>query len=179
MTGRVAHASVCCRGLQPTLEVKSSLHGRRANLACAGKSARPKVGTPAGRSACATAVFLLASMAWAQTTVSPAHIPNTPPAYTDLKFPPLKHIPIPNVATYTLPNGMKLYLLEDHELPVVSGTIRVRTGNLFEPPDKVGLATITGVVMRSGGTKNKTWKTSQRRWRATSANPAAQSPLPV
>ena len=127
-------------------------HARRAKLACAGKSAGA-----AGRSACATAVLLLACVsAWAQTTVSPARVPNTPPAYTDLKFPPLKRIPIPNVATYTLPNGMKLYLLEDHELPVVSGTIRVRTGNLFEPADKVGLATITGVVMRSGGTKNKT-----------------------
>lgn len=68
----------------------------------------------------------------------------------------MKTIPIPNVATYTLPNGMKLYLLEDHELPIVSGTVRVRTGNLFDPPDKVGLATITGIVMRSGGTKNKT-----------------------
>ncbi len=60
------------------------------------------------------------------------------------------------MATYTLPNGMKLYLLEDHELPTVSGTIRVRTGNLLDPADKVGLAEITGTVMRSGGTKGKT-----------------------
>jgi predicted Zn-dependent peptidase len=51
---------------------------------------------------------------------------------------------------------MKIYLLEDHELPVVSGSIRVRTGNLLEPADKVGLASITGTVMRSGGTKSKT-----------------------
>ncbi|MGA2740410.1 MAG: pitrilysin family protein, partial [Bryobacteraceae bacterium] len=79
-----------------------------------------------------------------------------PAAYSDLKFPPLKHIPIPNVATYTLPNGMKLYLLEDHELPVVSGMVRVRTGNLFESADKVGLASITGAVIRSGGTRSKT-----------------------
>ena len=55
----------------------------------------------------------------------------------------------------TLPNGMKLYLLEDHELPVVSGTALVRTGNLFDPPDKIGLATITGIVMRIGGTPEK------------------------
>jgi zinc protease len=96
------------------------------------------------------------ALAWAQASVAPAPIPDTPPAYRDLKFPPLKHIPIPNVATYTLPNGMKVFLLEDHELPVVSGTVRVRTGNLFDPPDKVGLADLTGVVMRSGGTKSKT-----------------------
>src|ERR1022692_4742461 len=99
---------------------------------------------------------LAAAAAFGQTTVGPAAIPNTPAAYRDLKFPPLKQIPIPNVATYTLPNGMKLYLLEDHELPIVAGTVRVRTGNLLEPADKVGLASIAGTVMRSGGTPNKT-----------------------
>ena len=98
----------------------------------------------------------LAAAAFGQTTVAPAAIPNTPAAYKDLKFPPLKQIPIPNVATYTLPNGMKLYLLEDHELPIVAGTVRVRTGNLLEPADKVGLASVTGAVMRSGGTQSKT-----------------------
>lgn len=91
-----------------------------------------------------------------QTSVPPAPIPGTPAAYRDLKFPPLPHIPIPDVATYTLPNGMRIYLLEDHELPIISGTVRVRTGNLFDPADKVGLASITGVVMRSGGTHDKT-----------------------
>jgi predicted Zn-dependent peptidase len=101
-------------------------------------------------------VALAAAAAFAQTTVGPAAIPNTPAAYRDLKFPPLKQIPIPNVAAYTLPNGMKLYLLEDHELPIVSGTVRVRTGNLLEPADKVGLASIAGAVMRSGGTPGKT-----------------------
>jgi zinc protease len=101
-------------------------------------------------------LFGLAAAAWGQATVAPAPIPDTPPSYRDLRFPPLKHIPIPKVATYTLPNGMKLYLLEDHELPIISGTVRVRTGNLFDPQDKVGLATITGTVIRSGGTRHKT-----------------------
>ena len=35
---------------------------------------------------------------------------------------------------------MKVYLLENHELPLVGGFALVRTGNLFDPPDKVGLA---------------------------------------
>ncbi|HEV3202301.1 MAG TPA: pitrilysin family protein [Bryobacteraceae bacterium] len=78
------------------------------------------------------------------------------PSYRDLKYPPLRPIQIPAVDTFTLPNGMKLYLLEDHELPVVNGTALVRTGNLFDPPDKIGLATLTGMVMRTGGTKAKT-----------------------
>jgi zinc protease len=78
------------------------------------------------------------------------------PSLKDLKFPPLKAIRIPDVATVTLPNGMKLFLLEDHELPVINGTARIRTGNLFDPPEKVGLATLTGMVMRTGGTQAKT-----------------------
>src|SRR5579872_3459654 len=74
------------------------------------------------------------------------------PSYKDLKYPALRPIQTPKVDTFTLPNGMKLYLLEDHELPVVNGYALVRTGNLFDPPDRVGLATLTGSVMRSGGT---------------------------
>jgi zinc protease len=78
------------------------------------------------------------------------------PSYQDLKFPPLRPIQIPKVATFTLPNGMKLYLLEDHELPIIHGVAQVRTGNLFDPADKIGLATMTGMVIRTGGTRTKT-----------------------
>ena len=80
----------------------------------------------------------------------------TAPSYKDLKFSPLRPIQIPKVATFTLPNGMKLYLLEDHELPIIHGVAQVRTGNLFDPADKIGLATMTGMVMRTGGTRTKT-----------------------
>jgi len=78
------------------------------------------------------------------------------PSYKELKYPLLKPIQIPDVATFTMPNGMKLYLLENHELPLVRGSALVRTGNLFDPADKVGLAAVTGIVMRSGGTEDKT-----------------------
>lgn len=103
-----------------------------------------------------TLLLLLSASAlplMAQTT--PAVAPRLP-SVSDLKFPPLRPIQIPEVETVTLPNGMRLYLLEDHELPVVNGSARIRTGNLFDPPGKIGLATVTGAVMRTGGTKNKT-----------------------
>ncbi|HLI85287.1 MAG TPA: pitrilysin family protein [Bryobacteraceae bacterium] len=77
------------------------------------------------------------------------------PTVSELKFPPLKPVQIPSVETVTLPNGMKVFLLEDHELPVIDGIARIRTGNLFDPPDKIGLATITGMTMRTGGTRAK------------------------
>jgi zinc protease len=78
------------------------------------------------------------------------------PSYKDLKYPPLRDIKIPDVATFTLSNGIRLYLLEDHELPTVRGFALVRTGNLFDPKDKVGIANLTGDLMRSGGTHSKT-----------------------
>lgn len=78
------------------------------------------------------------------------------PSYKDLTYPPLKQVEIPKVEKSTLPNGMRLYLLEDHEIPMVNGLALVRTGNLFDPPAMVGLAALTGQVMRTGGTKSKT-----------------------
>jgi zinc protease len=97
-------------------------------------------------------LLLVALLAGAQ--VRPAAAPE--PSYKDLKYPPLKEIRIPEVARITLPNGMKVYLLENHELPLISGSALVRTGNLFDPPDKIGLADITGTVIRSGGTAART-----------------------
>lgn len=94
-----------------------------------------------------TILLLMPLLAAAQTI---------PPSYKDLKFPPLKEIQIPKVEQSTLPNGLKIYLLENHELPLIRGLALVRTGNLFDPADKVGLAEITGSLIRSGGTTAKT-----------------------
>ena len=108
------------------------------------------------KSAIQGGLVLIATIACAQTAVPPAPIPDTPAVYRDLKFPVLKPIPIPHIEEYTLPNGMRIYLLEDHELPLINGTARIRTGNLFDPPDKVGLADVTGILIRSGGAGNNT-----------------------
>ena len=94
-------------------------------------------------------LFLSAAAAFAQ---GPAQLPSV----SDLKFPPLRQVTIPDITTFTLPNGMRVYMLENHALPVINGSALIRTGNLFDPPDKVGLASITGIVMRSGGTKSRT-----------------------
>ena len=75
------------------------------------------------------------------------------PSYKDLKYPPLPPLKVPDPTEITLSNGMKVLLLEDHELPLVSGAALIRTGNLFDPADKHGLAGLTGEVLRSGGTK--------------------------
>jgi zinc protease len=77
------------------------------------------------------------------------------PNYKNLHFAPLKAVQLPNPESFTLPNGMKVFLLEHHELPLISGFALIRTGNLFDPPDKRGLAELTGTVLRTGGTKDK------------------------
>lgn len=76
--------------------------------------------------------------------------------YEELKYPPLGDIEIPDIERVTLANGMQLLLLEDHELPLISASAVIRTGSAYEPADKIGLANITGNVMRTGGTANKT-----------------------
>ncbi len=87
----------------------------------------------------------------------PAPVPSPVPAsWKDLKYAPLRQIQLPKIEEATLPSGLKIYLLENHELPLVRGLALVRTGNLFDPADKVGLATITGSLIRAGGTAAKT-----------------------
>jgi len=76
--------------------------------------------------------------------------------YKQLKYPKLGDIEMPEVERVTLANGMQLFLLEDHELPLISVSARIRVGSIYEPADKIGLAAITGSVMRTGGTVSKT-----------------------
>ncbi len=76
--------------------------------------------------------------------------------YKNLTFPPLRDVEIPKVDKFTLPNGMRVYLLENHELPLISGRALVKVGNLLDPKDKTGLSDLTGGMIRSGGTKSKT-----------------------
>lgn len=78
------------------------------------------------------------------------------PSYKNLKYPALGEVEVPKPEIFKLANGLKIYLLENHQLPLVSGRALVRTGNLFDPKEKRGLAEITGIVMRSGGTQKLT-----------------------
>jgi predicted Zn-dependent peptidase len=73
-----------------------------------------------------------------------------------IEFPPLQSVEMPDIDTFRLENGIAVYLLEDHEIPLVNAAIRLAAGAYLEPADKVGLAAITGIVMRTGGTENMT-----------------------
>ena len=72
--------------------------------------------------------------------------------YKDIKYPAPHELKIPKVERVVLDNGMILYLVEDHELPLINLSARIGVGSIYEPADKIGLASITGAVMRTGGT---------------------------
>jgi zinc protease len=57
---------------------------------------------------------------------------------------------------FVLPNGMVIFLQEDHELPTIDGTASIRGGERSVPADKTGLTDIYGEVWRTGGTKTQT-----------------------
>ncbi len=67
-----------------------------------------------------------------------------------LTFAPL-NFTLPKSDHLTLKNGMKVYLLEDHELPIVNMTALIATGTIYEPAALTGLGGLTGVMLRSGG----------------------------
>jgi len=68
-----------------------------------------------------------------------------------MTFEPVK-IPTPNAERVVLDNGIVVYLLPDVELPLVTVSAMIRTGSIYDPPEKIGLAELTGTVMRTGGT---------------------------
>jgi predicted Zn-dependent peptidase len=75
----------------------------------------------------------------------------------ELKYTPLSYTP-PKREQYrhVLSNGVVVYLVEDHDLPLVNVATLVRTGTYLDPAGKEGLASLTGSQMRAGGTTSKT-----------------------
>ena len=62
----------------------------------------------------------------------------------------------PEVERAVLPNGLIVYMLEDHALPLVNGAAFVKTGSLYDPEAKASLASLTADLMRTGGSAGRT-----------------------
>ncbi len=69
-----------------------------------------------------------------------------------LKYPGLD-FRVPEAERIVLDNGMVLFYLRNDEMPLVSLSALVRTGSLYDPQGKEGLAELTAYTMRTGGTK--------------------------
>src|SRR5437899_10346722 len=76
--------------------------------------------------------------------------------WQQIKVPPLRAFKPQEPKRVQLPNGMVIFLQEDHELPLINGTINMRGGSRDEPADKAGLVDIYGESWRTGGTTSKT-----------------------
>lgn len=76
--------------------------------------------------------------------------------WREIKKPALKAFAPQQPKRIALPNGLVIFLQEDHELPLIRGTARIRGGAREEPAAKVGLVSVYGQVWRTGGTKART-----------------------
>jgi len=94
--------------------------------------------------AAATLAFCALSLAAQQKQAPPAGGPPKP-------------FNVPAHESYTLPNGMKVTLVPYGNLPKVTLSLVVRTGNLNEPADMPGLADLVGKLMKEG-TRSKSSK---------------------
>jgi zinc protease len=72
-----------------------------------------------------------------------------------LSYPPLRFLPR-RPEKVQLANGMTLLILEDHRTPLINMFAMIRSGNMYDPADKIGLADTMAATMRSGGTTSMT-----------------------
>jgi zinc protease len=78
--------------------------------------------------------------------------------YREIQTPPLRAFTMPQPKRVELASGVVIFLQEDHELPLIRGSIVIRGGARDIPPEKAGLlGTYTG-AWRTGGT---IWKSGE------------------
>lgn len=63
---------------------------------------------------------------------------------------PLRPYNLPPVKEIRLGNGLRVALVEQHALPIVSGALILDAGALYEPGEKNGLAVLTGDLVGEG-----------------------------
>jgi zinc protease len=76
--------------------------------------------------------------------------------WKQINIPPLPAFHPQQPKRIVLPNGMVIFLQEDHELPLINGVARVRGGSRSEPASTAGMLDLYGEVWRTGGTKTQT-----------------------
>ncbi len=61
--------------------------------------------------------------------------------------------PLPRAKRFTLDNGLTVYLVERHDLPLVAGQLSVRSGGAADPSGMPGLAGFTAAMLDEGTQK--------------------------
>jgi zinc protease len=87
--------------------------------------------------------------------LSTSHVSMAQQAWQQIPIPPLSKFNPQEPTRVQLPNGMVIFLQEDHELPLISATALIRGGASSEPASKVGLLSVYAAAWRTGGTEKK------------------------
>jgi zinc protease len=72
---------------------------------------------------------------------------------------PAIHLPVPT--EFSLSNGLKVMVIEDHALPVLTADLVSRAGSFDNPESKSGLATLTSEIMSDGTVSRDLTKLAQ------------------
>ena len=92
------------------------------------------------------ALLAVQSVAVAQGTVDRTKPPELGP-------PP--RVSLPPIVTRQLANGLKLLIVEQHELPLADFVLLVGSGGTADPSGKTGIANLTATMLREGTTTRK------------------------
>ncbi|MEO6527090.1 MAG: insulinase family protein, partial [Gemmatimonadaceae bacterium] len=103
-------------------------------------------------------VGVLAACSGAQvvTTTPPVPLPasTAPVAAIDLTKPPTLGAPPslnpPQITTRELSNGLRIVVVEQHELPLADMLLQVRTGGEADPAGKMGAAALVAAMLTEG-----------------------------
>lgn len=68
---------------------------------------------------------------------------------------PPPRVSLPPIVTRQLPNGLKLMIVEQHELPLADFVLLVGSGSTSDPSAKTGVANLTATMLREGTTTRK------------------------
>src|SRR5579864_7320919 len=101
-------------------------------------------------------LLFLILIAVAASFITPTHSAAQASSVQQIQIPPLAPFKPQQPKRIELKNGMVIFLQEDHELPLIDGTARIRGGSVNESANKAGLVDIYGEVWRTGGTKTQT-----------------------
>jgi zinc protease len=74
-----------------------------------------------------------------------AQYPTSPPPPM-----PLRPLRFPPFVTARLPDGMDMIVVAQHKQPVVTVTLALQAGSLYEPADKTGLASVVAELLTKG-----------------------------
>jgi len=92
------------------------------------------------------ALSVIQSTAFAQGTFDRTKPPELGP-------PP--RVALPPIVTRELPNGLKLMIVEQHELPLADFVLLVGSGSTTDPTSKTGVANLTSAMLREGTATRK------------------------